>query len=103
MGFSVHDTIVVFDRVRENMIHSPISTAVEFEKVANDSLVQTLNRSLNTSLTVILVLTAMAVLGGETIRPFIIALLVGISVGTYSSIFTAVPLLVLWQARVLRA
>ncbi len=97
MGFSVHDTIVVFDRVRETMQHSPISTPEQFETTANDSLIQTLNRSLNTSLTVILVLLAMVLLGGETVRPFIIALLIGITVGTYSSIFTATPLLVLWQ------
>ncbi len=102
MGFSVHDTIVVFDRLRENMRHSPISTAQEFEHVANDSLVQTLNRSLNTSLTVILVLLAMALLGGDTIRPFIVALLIGITIGTYSSIFTATPLLVIWQELAMR-
>lgn len=97
MGFSVHDTIVVFDRLRENMMHSPITTAEQFESVSNDALVQTLNRSLNTSLTVILVLLAMAVLGGESIRPFIVALLIGVTVGTYSSIAVATPLLVLWQ------
>lgn len=97
MGFSVHDTIVVFDRLRERMIHSPISTAEQFETVSNDALVETLNRSLNTSLTVILVLLAMAVLGGESIRPFTVALLVGMTVGTYSSIAVATPLLVLWQ------
>lgn len=97
MGFSVHDTIVVFDRLRETMTHSPISTPDEFEEMANQSLIQTLNRSLNTSLTVILVLLAMVVLGGESIRPFIIALLIGITVGTYSSIATATPLLAVWQ------
>lgn len=102
MGFSVHDTIVVFDRLRENMRYSPISTPDEFEATANDSLVQTLSRSLNTSLTVILVLLAMVVLGGETIRPFIVALLIGITVGTYSSIATATPLLVAWQHFVAR-
>lgn len=102
MGFSVHDTIVVFDRLRENMRLSPISTPEQFEHVANDSLVQTLNRSLNTSLTVILVLLAMALLGGETIRPFIIALLIGMTVGTYSSIGAATPLLVIWQRAVMK-
>jgi preprotein translocase subunit SecF len=102
MGFSVHDTIVVFDRLRENMRLSPISTTDQFEHVANDSLVQTLNRSLNTSLTVILVLLAMALLGGETVRPFVIALLIGVTVGTYSSIAVATPLLVIWQRIVMK-
>lgn len=102
MGFSVHDTIVVFDRVRERMRLSPISTLASFEQVANESLVQTLNRSLNTSLTVILVLLAMAILGGESIRPFIVALLVGITIGTYSSIAVATPLLVVWQQFIMR-
>lgn len=97
MGFSVHDTIVVFDRLREHLRHSPISTPAEFEAGANESLVQTLNRSLNTSLTVLIVLLAWALLGGSTIRPFIIALIIGIAIGTFSSIFTATPLLVLWQ------
>lgn len=102
MGFSVHDTIVVFDRLRENMIHERIGTIEEFEAVANDSLVQTLNRSLNTSLTVILVLLAMAILGGASIRPFVVALLAGITVGTYSSIAVATPLLVYWQQFIMR-
>jgi preprotein translocase subunit SecF len=102
MGFSVHDTIVVFDRLRETMRQSPISTPEDFESAANSSLVQTLARSLNTSLTVILVLISMAILGGETIRPFMIALLIGITVGTYSSIATATPLLVLWQQWLMR-
>lgn len=102
MGFSVHDTIVVFDRLRENMRLSPISTSEQFESVANDSLIQTLNRSLNTSLTVILVLLAMALLGGETTRPFIVALLIGITIGTYSSIATATPLLIIWQQWAMR-
>lgn len=97
MGFSVHDTIVVFDRLRENMRLSPISHPAQFEAVANDSLIQTLNRSLNTSLTVLLVLLSMAILGGESIRPFMIALIIGITIGTFSSIFMATPLLVVWQ------
>jgi preprotein translocase subunit SecF len=101
IGFSVHDTIVVFDRLRENMIHDSIKTVEQFESVANDSLVQTLIRSLNTSLTVILVLLAMALLGGETIRPFVVALLIGMTVGTYSSIAVATPILVYWQDAVM--
>lgn len=94
MGFSVHDTIVVFDRLRENLsVHS----SWPFAKVVNESINQTLARSLATSLTVLLTLIALLLFGGETIRWFIVALLVGIASGTYSSIFTAAPLLVLWE------
>lgn len=96
MGFSVHDTIVVFDRIRENLNTYP---NYDFEQVANTSLVQTMARSLNTSLTVIIVLLAMYLLGGDTIKPFVFTLIVGIVVGTYSSIFVATPLLVFWQAK----
>lgn len=94
LGFSVHDTIVVFDRIRENlrrMMGAPFATIV------NDSILQTLGRSLNTSLTVLLTLFALLLFGGESIRWFIVALLVGIASGTYSSIFNAAPLLVLWD------
>lgn len=101
MGFSVHDTIVVFDRVRENLIRGR-DGAYDFEQVADESLAQTLNRSLATSLTVIFTLTALVVLGGESIRAFVVTLLVGITVGAYSSIFTATPLLVVWQQRATR-
>lgn len=94
IGFSVHDTIVVFDRVRENLIkHSGYS----FEEVVNHSLTQTLGRSLNTSLTAIFVLVALFLFGGETIKTFVLALLIGIISGTYSSIFNAAPLLVVWH------
>lgn len=102
MGFSVHDTIVVFDRIRENLTHHQTESAEEFEKIADDSLSQTLNRSIGTSLTVIFTLTALLLLGGESIRAFIVTMLVGIAVGTYSSIFTATPILTLWQKRVYR-
>jgi preprotein translocase subunit SecF len=94
IGFSVHDTIVVFDRIRENLKKFP---NFSFSQVVNHSILQTLGRSLNTSLTVIFVLTALLLFGGETIRWFVVALLIGIVSGTYSSIFTASPLLVLWQ------
>lgn len=94
IGFSVHDTIVVFDRIRENLRRMPGAT---FATVVNDSILQTLSRSLNTSLTVILVLFTMLLFGGETIRWFVVALLVGIISGTYSSIFNAAPLLVVWE------
>lgn len=95
MGFSVHDTIVVFDRLRENLRKFP---GESFSAVANISLSQTIARSLNTSLTVVLVLLAVVLLGGENIRPFALTLLVGIVVGTYSSIFVATPLLDWWQS-----
>ncbi|MDO8513198.1 MAG: protein translocase subunit SecF [bacterium] len=94
IGFSVHDTIVVFDRIRENLRLSPSNP---FSHTANNSITQTLARSLNTSLTVIIVLLAMFLLGGETIKPFVLTLLLGIIIGTYSSIFNATPLLVIWQ------
>lgn len=94
MGFSVHDTIVVFDRLRENLRKFP---SYSFTQVANISVLQTMSRSLNTSLTVLLVLLAVVLLGGETIRPFTLTLFVGIAVGTYSSVFVATPLLDWWQ------
>lgn len=94
IGFSVHDTIVVFDRIRENLKKMG---SLNFSKTVNDSIIQTIARSLNTSLTVILVLVALLLFGGESIRWFVVALLIGIISGTYSSIFNAAPLLVLWQ------
>ena len=94
VGFSVHDTIVVFDRVRENVSRFPGEI---FERVVNFSVTQTLDRSINTSLTVILTLTALLLLGGATIRGFVLVLLVGIVSGTYSSIFNASCLLVSWE------
>lgn len=99
LGFSVHDTIVVFDRVRERLRIGREST---FEETVNVSLNQTLVRSLNTSLTTMLVLVALYLFGGESIRNFTLALLIGIASGTYSSIFVATPLLVVyerWQAK----
>jgi len=96
IGFSVHDTIVVFDRIRENL---PKHLSRRFEEVANISITQTLARSLNTSLTVVFVLLALLLFGGETIRWFVVALLVGIVSGTYSSIFNATALLVLWEEK----
>jgi preprotein translocase SecF subunit len=94
VGFSVHDTIVVFDRIRENMQRR---TTESFEQVVNASLVQTLARSLNTSLTVLITLSALTVFGGVTIREFTLALLIGVFSGTYSSIFNASMLLVIWE------
>jgi preprotein translocase subunit SecF len=94
IGFSVHDTIVVFDRIRENFTRR---AGEPFEDVVNHSLAQTLTRSLNTSLTVILTLIVLMLFGGITIRTFVLALLVGITTGTYSSIFVASMLLVSWH------
>ncbi len=94
IGFSVHDTIVVFDRIRENLKRLPTSP---FAFVVNESILQTFTRSLNTSLTVLLVLFTLLLFGGESTKWFIVALLVGILSGTYSSIFNASPLLVVWQ------
>lgn len=96
VGFSVHDTIVIFDRIRENLIKN---MGRKFIDVANISIVQTLGRSLNTSLTVVFVLTALLLFGGETIKWFVVALLVGIISGTYSSIFNATALLVWWEEK----
>jgi len=94
IGFSVHDTIVVFDRIRENMGRR---TGEPYYTVVNNSLAQTLGRSLTTSLTVLLTLTALLLFGGASIRVFILALLIGIASGTYSSIFNATPLAVMWE------
>lgn len=96
IGFSVHDTIVVFDRVREN---AHIYRRVNYETLVNHSIVQTLDRSLTTQLTVMFTLFALALFGGESIRHFVIILLVGIFSGTYSSIFNASPILVVWENR----
>jgi preprotein translocase subunit SecF len=96
IGFSVHDTIVVYDRIRENLIKSKAPT---FAQTVNLSIWETLARSLNTSTTVVLVLLALVLFGGETIRWFVVALLVGIVSGTYSSIFNAAQLLVLWEEK----
>ncbi len=93
-GFSVHDTIVVFDRIRENQSRY---RGTAFPRIVNFSLNQTLDRSLNTSVTAVFVLSALLILGGPTIREFILALMIGIVVGTYSSIFTASQLLVVWD------
>ena len=94
IGFAVHDTIVVFDRIRENLKKYD---DYPFENVVNHSILQTFSRSLNTSLTAVFVLLALFLFGGETIKTFVLALLIGIISGTYSSIFNAAPLLIVWQ------
>ena len=95
LGFSVHDTIVVFDRIRENLRNN--GSKNNFETVVGASVSQTIGRSINTSLTVILVLLAIFFLGGESTKYFSLALLIGVAIGTYSSIFLASPLLVTLQ------
>lgn len=92
LGFSVHDTIVVYDRTRENLLRS--SSKEKFPEIVNKSLNETLVRSINTSLTVIITLLAIYIFGGESIRYFALTLLVGVTFGTYSSIFIASALLV---------
>lgn len=102
LGFSVHDTIVVFDRIRENLRNQKALAGSEmrpevFALIVNASIKETVARSLNTSLTVLLVLSAVFILGGETTKYFSLALMLGIIFGTYSSIFVASPLLVVWN------
>jgi len=97
IGFSVQDKIVVFDRIREN---STLLRKLPFETLVNHSIIQTLQRSINTQLmTVEFMLLALALFGGVTLREFATILLVGLFMGTYSSIFIAAPILVLWENR----
>jgi preprotein translocase subunit SecF len=93
-GYSVQDTIVVFDRIRENI---PKRRGEPYEVVVNRSLLETLHRSLATQLNAIFILVAILFFGGSTIRQFVATLTIGLISGTYSSIFTAVPLLVVWE------
>jgi len=94
IGFSVHDTIVVFDRVRENRVRH---SGEEYDAIVNHSILQTAGRSINTSLTVVFTLLALFLFGGAAVHSFVLALLVGIVSGTYSSVFNASPLLVDWH------
>jgi preprotein translocase SecF subunit len=96
IGFSVHDTIVVFDRVRENRSRH---VGEPFDRIVNHSILQTLGRSITTSLTVVITLLTLLLFAGDAIGTFVLALLIGIVSGTYSSIFNAAPLLVVWHAR----
>jgi len=95
LGYSVNDTIVVFDRVRENLIKNKYSS--DLEGIINKSISETVVRSLNTSTTTLIVLFSVLLFGGETIFYFVLALIVGIAIGTYSSIFLASPLLYEWE------
>jgi preprotein translocase SecF subunit len=94
IGFSVQDTIVVFDRIRENI---PKHRGEPFEDIVNHSLLQTIHRSLCTQMNALFVMVALLFFGGATIQQFILAMFVGLVSGTYSSIFNAVPLLVVWE------
>jgi preprotein translocase subunit SecF len=96
IGFSVHDTIVVFDRIRENQ---RLHRRLPYDTLVNHSIVQTLARSINTQLTVLLTLLALLLFGGVTTRHFVTILLIGVFSGTYSSIFNAAPILVVWENR----
>ena len=96
LGYSVADTVVVFDRVRENIIRGVVGSLPE---IAHKSILQTLTRSLNTTFTTLLPLFAIYFLGGESIRYFALALIMGIFLGAYSSIFVASPLLVWWSRK----
>ena len=95
IGFSVHDTIVVFDRIRENLKHR--LRGESFEQLCNRSILQTFSRSINTSFTVVLTLACLIAFGGPLLRHFYVALMAGIIIGTYSSIFTATPLVIIWE------
>ncbi len=100
-GFSLQDTIVVFDRIRENIAKRPTEN---FETTVNRSVLETIHRSLATQLSAMFIMVAILLFGGASIKPFIAVLFVGLLSGTYSSIFTAVPLLVAWEKRaILRA
>lgn len=94
VGYSINDSVVIFDRLRENLRHRRNES---FEKVVNDSLLETMSRSINTGLTVLIMLFVLLLFGGESIYNFVLAMLVGIASGLYSSIFNASMVLVLWH------
>lgn len=96
LSFSIHDTIVIYDRIRELQKEQP---SLKLAQVANFAVLETLARSINNSVTIILMLAALVLMGGDTIRWFSVALLIGAIAGTYSSTFTAVPLLILWEEK----
>jgi preprotein translocase subunit SecF len=98
MGYSINDTIVIYDRIREN-IKKPAYAKKKFSEVVNISIWETLARSINTVLTVIIMVVLLLFLGGETLRVFSLTLLIGFGFGAYSSIFIAPPLLVAWEKR----
>ncbi|MBU6346174.1 MAG: protein translocase subunit SecF [Cyanobacteria bacterium REEB494] len=95
-GFSVNDTVVIYDRIRENLKNSP---HIPIDKIVDDAVDQTLTRSINTTLTTMLSLVAIFIFGGETLKYFSLALIIGFGAGVYSSIFIASTLLTLWRER----
>lgn len=99
VGYSVNDTIVIFDRIRDNMKHAKIKRKEDLEKLVNDSLNQTLTRSINTVLTVLITASALYFFGGSGIKNFSFALLVGLLSGSYSSIFLASQIWLAWKTR----
>lgn len=99
LGYSINDTIIIFDRIRENLLRRQ---GDEFETVVNDSVNETITRSINTTLTTLLVLFALFFFGGATIKGFVLVLIIGIASGAYSSIFIASPLLVVLERRLKR-
>jgi preprotein translocase subunit SecF len=100
IGYSLNDTIIVFDRIRENIRNHPRRL---LDETVNRSINETLSRTILTSGTTLIVVLALALLGGGIIHDFALALLIGILVGTYSSIYVASPILLLWQGRTRRA
>ena len=96
IGFSVNDTIVIFDRIRENLHRH---RGESFATVTNRSLIETMQRSISTQVTAMLILVALIIFGGATLRVFMSTLLVGLISGTYSSIFNAAPVVVAWEER----
>ncbi|MFD2169353.1 protein translocase subunit SecF [Tumebacillus lipolyticus] len=102
VGYSIHDTIVIFDRIRENLKHYKVKTVADLEKLVNDSIWQTMARSINTVLTVVFSAGMLFLMGGEAIKHFSLALLIGLVTGAYSSIFIASQLWVTWKSRELK-
>jgi preprotein translocase subunit SecF len=102
VGYSIHDTIVIFDRIRENLKHHKVKTTDDLEKLVNDSIWQTMTRSINTVLTVVFSAGMLYLLGGASIRNFALALLIGLVTGAYSSIFIASQIWVSWKGRELK-
>ena len=96
VGFSVNDTVVIYDRVRETIVLNP---GRHIDDVVDDAVNQTLTRSINTTLTVLLTLVSLFLFGGETLKSFALALIIGFTMGAYSSIFIASTLLALWRER----
>ncbi|HEU4964319.1 MAG TPA: protein translocase subunit SecF [Bacilli bacterium] len=102
VGYSIHDTIVIFDRIRENLKHYKVKTTTDLEQLVNDSIWQTMTRSINTVLTVIFSAGMLYLIGGDAIKNFSLALLIGLVTGAYSSIFIASQIWVSWKSRELK-